>query len=224
MDDDSGDEIEIGSDPEEFPADLYAFVDPISVYPMHISSDESNAASVLNENSAAVSSEPTTYNFTAEQQKLINDFNSDFSKVSDGKGEWANGRAGNSEKRKARDLTERCVVSFFVLEAAGEGGHGRPAVAAAQPLGGLRAALLQRHRQPAEEPDRDGRAPAAAAAARAVRLQQRGQREGARPAHGARGPATALRQGVQGRRAQLLLPGLRQRPHVRAVLQLLPAQ
>lgn len=82
MDDDSGDEIEIGSDPEEFPTDnLYAFVDPISVYPMHISSDESNAASVNDNVAATTSSEPTTYNFTPEQQKLISDFNNDFSKV-----------------------------------------------------------------------------------------------------------------------------------------------
>jgi hypothetical protein len=83
IDDDSDDEIEIGSDPEDFPADnLYAFVDPISVYPMHISSDESNPASLLNDNpTAATTSEPITYSFTPDQLKLINNFDFEFSKV-----------------------------------------------------------------------------------------------------------------------------------------------
>lgn len=75
-DDDSGEEIEIGSDQDEFATDdLYLYGDPFSI---PISSDESNQAVASND-----ISDPTdeSSNFTQEQMKILNEFNSDFSKV-----------------------------------------------------------------------------------------------------------------------------------------------
>ena len=45
-DDDSVEEIEIGSEPEEFPDDLFTYGDPFAI---PISSDESNRASIRND-------------------------------------------------------------------------------------------------------------------------------------------------------------------------------
>lgn len=75
-DDDSGEEIEMGSDIEELPtgADLFAFFDPFTI---PNASDDSNQLSSLNDMSDLAASEPDqTYNFTAEQLTLIADFDS----------------------------------------------------------------------------------------------------------------------------------------------------
>ncbi len=81
-DDDSGEEIEIGSDPEEFPVDeLSAYGDPFAI---PISSDDSNHAygpGDISDTSSntAIDQQAVTYNFNADQLKLINEFNSSFS-------------------------------------------------------------------------------------------------------------------------------------------------
>jgi len=78
--DDSGEEIEIDSDPE-FPAELFAYGDPFAIpFANPISSDDSNhyGPGDITDTSFNTNETPT-YDFSANQVKLINDFNSKFS-------------------------------------------------------------------------------------------------------------------------------------------------
>jgi hypothetical protein len=68
MDDDDSEEI---IEEEELVAD-YLFGDPFTI---PISSDESNAPNENEMADASASTAETTYDFTAEQLKLLNDFN-----------------------------------------------------------------------------------------------------------------------------------------------------